>query len=144
MGRGRHQLAKTLLGHQLRQRHAGRPEPVLQDDAELGACGLDRINQRLGAFKRDLHGLFQEHMLAGPRGALRELEMRIGRRQNHDRVDRAVSEDRVDVAGHRKTPALGEGGAPCFGRAVGGRDLDPVLADRAGFARVAQRPCRAR
>ena len=55
-----------------------------------------------------------------------ELEMRVRRRQHHHRVDAAVGEDRVDVGGHGKTPTRGEGGAPRFGRAVGGRDLDAV------------------
>ena len=101
-------------------------EPVLQHDAERDASGVRRLDQRLRPFERDLQRLFQKHVLAGRGCALRQLQMRVRRRQHHHRVDAAVGEDRIDVGGDGKTPTRGESGAPRFGRAVGGRDLDAV------------------
>ena len=86
--------------------------------ASTSACGRSTVISS---------GLFQKHVLAGRDGAPGQLEMRVGRRQHHDRVDSAVREDRLDIPDDRQTPTLGKGGAVRFGRAIAGRDLDAVL-----------------
>ena len=55
-----------------------------------------------------------------------QLQVRVRRRQDHDRIDRGVVDDAVEIAGHWKVEALGERPAPRLAPAEGIGDLDPI------------------
>jgi hypothetical protein len=61
---------------------------------------------------RDLERLFEEHVPAGGGAALDELEVRIGRREDQHRIDRAILEDGLEPLAERKAKASGKGRAP--------------------------------
>ena len=51
-----------------------------------------QLRQPLGPVERQLQGLFDQHMLAGRKAALRHLEMAARRRQHDDRIDGGIAE----------------------------------------------------
>ena len=68
------------------QPHAGRAKAMLQDDAEPATGGARELHQLLGAWHRQLQGLFDQHVLARRQTPLRYIQMTARRRENDDGV----------------------------------------------------------
>src|SRR5207253_437071 len=100
------------LGDAPRQDLGGLAKPVLKDDPEEDPGAPASLDQLDGARRRDLDRLFEKDVLPGLGEAPGDLEMGVGRRQDEDRVDRAVGGDGVEIARY------GEGKSPGEGRAA--------------------------
>jgi hypothetical protein len=124
--RGRDDRAQPTLLDQSPQGDADRPEPVLQHDAEFYSGALGRFHQFGGTLETDFQRLFQKHMLAGLGRTAHQVEMGVGRRQDHHGIDGPVGEDGVEIVADGQAVGVGEGLAPGLGRTVAGGDLDTV------------------
>ena len=100
---------------------------MLEHHAKLHAGPLGRLDQAQRALARALERLLQEDVLARGGEALHQLQVCVGRRQDHHHVDRRVIQGAVEIAGEREVKALGERTPPRLAAAEGVGDLDPIL-----------------
>lgn len=87
-----------------------RAEAMLQDDSQRDVAR--RLDQALAARQGDLERFLEQDVLACLRAALDELEMRVRRREDQDRIDRAVVDDGLQLLRQRKVEILREPVAP--------------------------------
>lgn len=106
----RHELAQLPGGHELMQLLRRRAEAMLQDDSQRDVAR--RLDQALAARQGDLERFLEQDVLACLRAALDELEMRVRRREDQDRIDRAVVDDGLQLLRQRKVEILREPVAP--------------------------------
>jgi hypothetical protein len=104
--------------------------PAASSSCSFSAAGRKR-NQLLSARGGDLERLLEQDVLARLCAALDQLEVRVRRREDQHRVDRAIVEDDFEPVGEREfsemREALGELGAALGTRAVGIRDCHARL-----------------
>ncbi len=81
---------------------------MLEHDPELHARGLRGLDQLRCPLGRALERLLQKDVLAGGGEAPDQLEVSVRRGQDHDRVDRGVARDLLQVVAKREVEALGE------------------------------------
>jgi hypothetical protein len=99
---------------------------VLKDDGEPSARALHGLNGAARPRDRSVDRFLQQHVLPSSGAALHELQVRVGRRQDHRRLDRAVLEYALEVVGHGIAVSGREGLAALGAGRIAGRDLDPV------------------
>ncbi len=125
-GRTPDDLAEFAVCQNLGEPYGGGPEPVLQHDAELDAGLATGGDRRLGPLRRDLHRLFEQHMLARCGAALGQLRMRVGRRDDQHRVHGPVVKDRFQPVRQRKRKAICKSAAARLAGREGVRDFDLI------------------
>ena len=106
--------ADRALGDALAQRGEIGIEAAIEADHERRAGLLDDFEAGADALDVEMDRLLAEDRLLGPRGALDEIGVGVGRRADGDRVDVLGGEDRVD---------LGDFAAGRLGQGSGGRRI---------------------
>ncbi len=99
---------------------------MLQDNTKLHARLFGHGDQMLRTFEADLQRLFQEDMFAGFRGAPHEIEMGVGRREQQNRLDRRVSENRFDAIDNGKAVSLRKSQPSLGAWTESSRDFDAI------------------
>jgi hypothetical protein len=99
---------------------------MLQHHPELDPLPATDVDHLLGARSGDLERLLEQHVFAGFGASAREIEVRGGRGQHGDRIDRPVLENRLQALALREWELLGELRAACRTRTERVGDLDPV------------------
>ena len=117
--------SKGTFGQKSAQGFRALTEAVLEDDTGGDTGALGRSNDRLGPSQASLERLLHQDVLARSGDPLDQLEPRIGRGQQHDRVDVRRVQHRLEAVGDGQAEARVEGSA-AVGRRAPGEHIDAV------------------
>ena len=92
------QFAQLAAGDQGREGHRRFTQPVLQHHGQLHLVLLAHGHQFFGLGQGNFNRLFKQHMLAGTGGALHQVQVGVGRRENQHGLQQGVFQ-KVFVAG---------------------------------------------
>ncbi len=124
--RGRRDRAERAVADQRFEAQRVGPKPMLQHQAERDPAAFRGLDQARGALDRDLDRLLEQHVLAGRRRALDQLEVRGRRAEDEQRLDGLVGEQRIERIGGRQLEFLGDRVAARARAGEHTSDLDPV------------------
>ena len=122
LGADRHDRPETLLLHRLPQHCHRWVKPPVEADRQHDARCFGGSNSCLRVGDRKGEGLLHEHGLAGASGARDLLRMETVRRSEHDRVDRGVAQNRVQIIDPAETMLAAEISDGGCGAGVGSRE----------------------
>ncbi len=101
-GRAADEIAQRAGRDPFGKPHARRAEPVLQHDAERHAGVPAGGDDLLGARRRDLDRLLEQHMLARRGAALRDLQMRVRGAEHQNGRNGRIGQHRLQTVRQRE------------------------------------------